>query len=62
MRRSGRAALPSCSGMAMVTASASGAEVSFRPSEISGTEVTVVPDATETELTEWSTNRGVATI
>jgi hypothetical protein len=39
-------------GMAMVTASASGAEVSVRPSEISDievAEVTVVPDATATE-------------
>jgi hypothetical protein len=43
-------------GVAMVTASAPGATVAVRPSEISGTEVaevTVVPDATatETELT-----------
>lgn len=39
-------------GLATVTASAAGAEVSVRPSEISGTEVaevTVVPDATATE-------------
>lgn len=39
-------------GLATVTASAPGAEVSVRPSEISGTEVaevTVVPDATATE-------------
>lgn len=50
-------------GVAMVTASASGAEVTVRPSEISGTEVAevaVVPEATSTE-TELAIRIEVAT-